>query len=78
MDLIVYSKLQYYYCIERNRANGKKIFVGITENAEEAKTVKVGSVITVKHLGTNVYGTLQYPKFYRERFDCVWDDLIQP
>jgi hypothetical protein len=46
------------------------------ENSEEAKLVKEGAVITVKHLGTNVYGTLQYPKFYRERTDLKWEDLI--
>ena len=39
--------------------------------------MKEGSVITVKHQGTNVYGTLQYPKFYRERNDVSWNDLIQ-
>ena len=56
--------------------NGKTLFVNIFENAEAAKKVKEGSVITVKHLGTNVYGTLQYPKFYRERADLTWNDLI--
>jgi hypothetical protein len=50
--------------------------VGIHSNQEEAKAVKEGSVITVKHSGTNVYGTLQYPKFYRERTDVKWDDII--
>jgi hypothetical protein len=39
--------------------------------------VKEGAVITVKHLGTNVYGTLQFPKFYRERTDVKWEDLIK-
>jgi hypothetical protein len=43
----------------------------------EAKKVKEGSVITVKHSGTNVYGTLQYPKYYRERADVKWEDLIK-
>ena len=56
--------------------NGKEIFIGISENHDEAKKVKEGSVITVKHTGTNVYGTLQFPKFYRERTDVKWDDLI--
>ena len=56
--------------------NGKSLFVGFSEKSEEAKKVKEGSVITVKHLGTNVYGTLQYPKFYRERADLTWNDLI--
>jgi hypothetical protein len=54
--------------------NGKSIFVGLSDNYEDAKRVKVGSVITVKHQGVNVYGTLQYPKFYRERFDVNWND----
>ena len=58
------------------RINGKNLFVGLSENSEEAKKVKEGSVITVKYLGTNAYGTLQYPKFYRERTDVKWDDLI--
>jgi hypothetical protein len=53
------------------------LFVGLTDNYEEAKKVKEGSVITVKHLGTNVHGTLQYPKFYRERTDVKWEDLIK-
>ena len=59
------------------RVNGKTIFVGLSDNYEEAKKVKTGSVITVKHQGTNVYGTLQYPKFYRERTDVTWNDVIQ-
>jgi hypothetical protein len=57
--------------------DGKSLFVGLTGNYEEAKKVKEGSVITVKHLGTNVHGTLQYPKFYRERIDVKWEDLIK-
>jgi predicted homoserine dehydrogenase-like protein len=57
--------------------NGKMVFVGLGENVELAKNVKKDSVITVKHQGTNVYGTLQYPKFYRERTDVKWEDLIK-
>jgi hypothetical protein len=57
--------------------NGKNIFVGLSDNHEEAKHVKEGNVITVKYLGLNVYGTLQYPKFYRERTDVKWEDLIK-
>ena len=53
------------------------MFVTITENEAEAKTIREGSIITVKHLGTNVYGTLQYAKFYRERKDVTWQDLIK-
>jgi uncharacterized protein (DUF427 family) len=53
------------------------LFVGLSGNYEEVKKVKEGAVITVKHQGTNVYGTLQYPKFYRERTDVKWDDLIK-
>lgn len=56
--------------------NGKKIYVAIKDNFEEAKKVKEGSVITVKYLGSNVYGTLQYPQFYRERIDVKWEDLL--
>ena len=56
--------------------NGKTIYVGLSDNYMEAKKVKPGSVITVKHLGTNVHGTLQYPKFYRERTDTKWEDLL--
>jgi hypothetical protein len=51
--------------------------VGLSDNYNEAKKVQEGAVITVKHSGTNVYGTLQYPKFYRERTDVKWDDLIK-
>ena len=57
--------------------NGKELFVGLSDNYEEAKKVKSGTVITVKHQGTNIYGTLQYPKFYRERTDVIWEDLIK-
>ena len=59
------------------RINGKNLFVGLSDNYEEAKRVKEGSVITVKHSGVNVYGTLQFPKFYRERNDVKWEDLIK-
>ena len=57
------------------RANGKQVFVKITEGSEGAKQVKEGSVITVKHSGTNVYGTLQFPQFYRERLDVKWNEI---
>ena len=58
------------------RANGKTLFVSfISENAEQAKQMKAGAVITVKHSGMNVHGTLQYPQFYRERLDVKWDDV---
>jgi hypothetical protein len=58
------------------RINGNKLFVGLSSKDREAKEVKEGSVVTVKHQGTNVYGTLQYPKFYRERTDVKWNDII--
>ena len=58
------------------RANGKTLFVKLVESTEEAKQVKEGSVITVKHMGTNVHGTMQFPQFYRERLDVKWSDLI--
>ena len=45
--------------------------MGISENYEEAKKIEVGAKITVKHSGENVYGTLQYPKFFRERLDVL-------
>jgi hypothetical protein len=57
--------------------NGKPLFVGLNENYEEAKKVIEGTVITIKYLGTNAYGTLQYPKFYRERTDVKWENLIK-
>ncbi len=56
--------------------DGKALFVGFSDNYNAAKSLKKGSVITVKHSGTNVHGTLQYPKFYRERTDVKWEDLI--
>ena len=55
--------------------NGKEVFVNVSENSEEAKLIKPGSVITVKHSGSNVHGTLMYPQFYRERLDVQWEDL---
>ena len=80
MESIVFSmlfnellKLTVFY-----RINGKELFVGLSSDTdyEEAKSIKKGSVITVKHQGMNVHGTLQYPKFYRERTDVKWNDLI--
>ena len=64
------------FLVDLYRINGKTIFVGLKDNLE-AKKLKEGSVITVKHSGTNVHGTLQYPKFYRERTDVTWEDLIK-
>ena len=58
------------------RMNGKTLFVNISnETLEEAKKIKPGSVITVKHSGVNVHGTLLYPQFYRERNDVQWTEL---
>ena len=57
------------------RPNGKIIFVR-PEETVEARTVKEGAIITVKHSGINVHGTLLYPKFYRERLDVKWSDLV--
>jgi hypothetical protein len=59
------------------RPNGKILFVRLHDHFEEAKKVKEGSLITVKHSGVNVYETLQYPQFYRERTDVKWEDLIK-
>jgi hypothetical protein len=53
------------------------LFIGLKDNFEEAKKVKEGAVITVKHLGVNVYGTLQHPQFYRERTDVKWEEIIK-
>ena len=50
--------------------------MNINENYKEAKKIKKDDVVTVKYLGLNVHGTLQYPKFFRERTDVTWDDLI--
>ena len=50
--------------------------MGITENQEEAQKVKEGTVVTVKYMGTNTYGTLLYPKFFRVRTDVLWNDLM--
>jgi hypothetical protein len=71
--------LYYTYTARFNvyRLNGKILFVGIADNISEAKHVNKGAVITVKHQGMNVYGTLQYPKFYRERTDVKWEVLIK-
>ena len=56
--------------------NGKSLFVKIEDNKqEEAKQIRVGSVITVKHSGMNALGTLLFPQFYRERLDVKWNDL---
>jgi hypothetical protein len=74
MDLNVYSK-EWTVFLLTFRTNGKPVFVRISENYQEAKSIPEGSVITVKHLGANVYGTLQYPKFYRERQDLTWKEL---
>jgi hypothetical protein len=60
-----------------SRTHGRELFVGLPSESEEAKRVGPGSIITVKHSGVNVYGTLQYPKYYRERTDVTWNDLIQ-
>jgi hypothetical protein len=59
------------------RMNGKNLFVGLNDNYAEAKRVKEGAVISVKYSGTNIHGTLQFPKFYRERQDVKWNDLIK-
>ena len=44
---------------------------------EDVKKIKTGDVITVKYQGINVYGTLQYPKFYRKRLDLTWENIIK-
>ena len=64
-----------YVLIFFYRLDGKPVFVKLTENIEQGKSIKKGAVITVKHSGVNVYGTLLYPQFYRERLDKTWKDL---
>ena len=61
------------------RADGKNLFVTVSlkEFNEQAKKIKEGAVISVKYQGRNVYGTLQYPQFYRERNDVKWEDIIK-
>ena len=52
------------------------MFVNISlDKQDEAKQIKAGSVITVKHSGVNVHGTLLFPQFYRTRLDVNWSDL---
>lgn len=58
-----------------SRLNGKIIFVKL-ESGEQAKHIEKGAVITVKHSGVNVYGTLLFPQYYRERLDVTWEDLL--
>ena len=49
--------------------------MNMLDNPEEAKRIKEGAIITVKHSGVNIHGTLMYPQFYRERTDVTWRDL---
>jgi DNA ligase-1 len=66
----------YPHGFECQMINGKNLFVGLSDNYEAAKQVQVGSTITEKYLVTNAHGTLQFPKFYRERSDVKWEELI--
>ncbi len=52
------------------------MFVSILDSLEVAKKIKEGAVVTIKHLGKNVHGTVQSPKFFRERIDVKWEDVI--
>jgi DNA ligase-1 len=61
------------HCLQ---TNDKKVFVSIYDNYEEAKKLKEGAIITIKHSGVNAYGLSLQPKFYRERTDVTWNDLI--
>lgn len=57
-----------------DRLDGKTVFVDVsTENSESVKKLKEGAVVTVKHMGVNIHGTLQFPKFFRERLDSTVD-----
>ena len=71
--------VNFIFLAHFSRINGKSLFVPIKlqEFTENVKKMKPGAVITVKHGGVNVYGTLQFPQFYRERTDVKWDDLIK-
>lgn len=63
--------------IDPFRLNGNSLFVNISKQTkEEAKKVAVGSVITVKHSGVNVHGTLLFPQFFRERNDVNWNEML--
>jgi hypothetical protein len=53
------------------RMNGDNVFVGITENLQEAKKLKRGDIVTVKYSGVNIYDKLMQPTFYRLREDDV-------
>lgn len=37
--------------------------------------ISIGSVITVKHAGSNSKGRLRAPIFWRERKDILWQDI---
>ena len=39
------------------------------------ESLKPGDVITVKHLGINKTGTLNFPEFLRIREDVTWKEL---
>ena len=60
--------------------DGQSIFVGIHgENIEQAKNLKVNTVITVKYSGVNVYNKLIQPVFFRTRnsaSDMNWNELV--
>ena len=57
--------------------DNQSVFVNLTsENMEDAKKLKEGSVITVKYSGSNIHNKLIRPVFYRSRIDMTWKELV--
>jgi tRNA splicing ligase len=56
---------------------GETLFVGVTENYGDAKSIKAEQVVTVKYSGINAYGKLIQPVFLRARHDATWEDLLE-
>ena len=57
-----------------HRDNGSEVFVSWGSKENEAKhrdTLKSGTRITVQYYGTNIYGTLLSPQFWRIREDVI-------
>lgn len=68
---------KYFICVVNSvlifSQKGNIIYVPITkELLGDAKKIKEGSIITVKHSGIDANGSLMFPQFYRERKDVKW------
>lgn len=64
--------------IKFNRFDGQKVFVGIpSELHNSAKQCKLGTIITVKYSGKNLYNKIIQPQFYRIRNTETWEFLVQ-